>query len=283
MAQSSASIQSQWDSRNRGFIPPTQLRQQSPSNEYTNYATQSQPQNNGSIAPPIANQSQAQAPLSPQAQQARPLNSPASSIPTHSRTSSFFSAFRKNQSVENKLMNNSEGGGAATYPGAQPGSAGGPVNEFGGVRSSQYDAQTSVARPRPGLTKPPPPDSNNPQAAPQQLATLHPEIRSVVQLTSAHSRKVYFSGPLVRRLERQPDGSRPVKDEGWTEVWAQLGGTTLSIWDMKAIAEASKDGKEVPPTYINVQDAVGLLTYILQGCVCIDNSCCYSSCRFWDL
>lgn len=87
---------------------------------------------------------------------------------------------------------------------------------------------------------------------------LHPEIRSVVQLTLAHARKVYFSGPLVRRLERQADGSRPTKDEGWTDVWAQLGGTTLSIWDMRLIAEASKEGKEVPPTYVNMTDAVSL-------------------------
>lgn len=87
------------------------------------------------------------------------------------------------------------------------------------------------------------------------LPPLHPEIRSIVQLTVAHSQKVYFSGPLVRRIERQPDGQRPTKDEGWREVWAQLGGTTLSLWDMKEIEEASKQGKQVPPSYVNVTDA----------------------------
>jgi CCR4-NOT transcriptional complex subunit CAF120 len=60
----------------------------------------------------------------------------------------------------------------------------------------------------------------------------------------------------VRRIERQPDGQKPTKDEGWTDVWAQLGGTTLSIWDMKQVEEASKQGKEVPPTYVNMTDAV---------------------------
>lgn len=84
---------------------------------------------------------------------------------------------------------------------------------------------------------------------------LHPEIRSVVTLTHAHAHKVYMSGPLIRRVERLPDGHHPIKDEGWRDVWAQLGGTTLSIWDMKEIDEASKQGKEVPPTYINVTDA----------------------------
>lgn len=88
---------------------------------------------------------------------------------------------------------------------------------------------------------------------------LHPEIRSVVQLTFAHARKVYFSGPLVKRLERQPDGQRPLKDDGWVDVWAQLGGTTLSLWDMREVEEANKQGKEVPPTYYNTTDAVRLL------------------------
>jgi CCR4-NOT transcriptional complex subunit CAF120 len=153
-------------------------------------------------------------------------------------------------------MKNSEGGGAATYPnGARPGSATGSANEFGSIRSSQYNApQTSAKISLPPVSRPPPPDPTN-----LQPPLLHPEIRSVLQLTVAHARKVYFSGPLVRRLERQPDGTRPVKDEGWTDVWAQLGGTTLSVWDMKAIADASKEGKEVPPTYINIQDAVSLI------------------------
>ena len=89
-----------------------------------------------------------------------------------------------------------------------------------------------------------------------QATQLHPEIRSVVNLTHAHAHKVYMSGQMVRRIERLPDGHHPTKDEGWRDVWAQLGGTTLSVWDMKEIDEASKQGKEVPPAYINVTDAV---------------------------
>jgi CCR4-NOT transcriptional complex subunit CAF120 len=85
---------------------------------------------------------------------------------------------------------------------------------------------------------------------------LHSEIRSIVNLTVAHAHKVYYSGPLVRRIERLADGGKPVRDDGWTDVWAQLGGTTLSLWDMKQIDEANKQGKEVPPTYVNMTDAV---------------------------
>ena len=46
------------------------------------------------------------------------------------------------------------------------------------------------------------------------------------------------------------------------EVWVQLGGTTLSVWEMRAIQEASREGKEVPPTYINVTDAVSAFSSI---------------------
>ncbi|KAJ7285099.1 hypothetical protein C8J57DRAFT_709501 [Mycena rebaudengoi] len=118
-----------------------------------------------------------------------------------------------------------------------------------------------LSKPRMESTQQPPPQPDLPPSRPSldrpQVAPppLHPEIRSVVQLTAAHAHKIYFSGPLVRRIERQPDGQKPTKDEGWTEVWAQLGGTTLSIWDMKQIQEASQQGKEVPPTYVNMTDA----------------------------
>lgn len=98
---------------------------------------------------------------------------------------------------------------------------------------------------------------NTPSRQPSTNSSqLHPEIRSLVQLNGAHAYKIYYSGPLVRRIERQPDGQKATRDEGWTDIWAQLGGTTLSIWDMKQVQEASKLGREVPPTYINMTDAV---------------------------
>lgn len=97
-----------------------------------------------------------------------------------------------------------------------------------------------------------------PQSQPQQpppQRQLHPEIRSIVNLSTAHAHKIYFSGPLVKHVERHTDGKIVGKDEPWREVWAQLGGTTLSVWDMKEIEEASKRGTEVPPTYLNITDA----------------------------
>lgn len=70
------------------------------------------------------------------------------------------------------------------------------------------------------------------------------------------AQKVYFSGPLVRCNERSADGARVSRDGDWHDVWAQLGGTSLSVWDMKAIDEANKLGTQAPPSYINVTDAV---------------------------
>ncbi|KAJ2922558.1 hypothetical protein H1R20_g14542, partial [Candolleomyces eurysporus] len=130
-----------------------------------------------------------------------------------------------------------------------------PAGDVGGTNTGSPNTTGTVATPlssTPASSQP----VNKPQpGAPGQTPSLHPEIRSVVGLTIAHAHKIYFSGPLVRRIERQADGQRPHKDEGWTEVWAQLGGTTLSIWDMKEVQEASRQGKEVPPAYVNVTDA----------------------------
>ena len=95
--------------------------------------------------------------------------------------------------------------------------------------------------------------------------TLHPEIEQVVALTLAHSSKIYCSGPLIRKIERQSDGQAAKPHEsGWSDVWAQLGGTTMSVWDMQAINKASQEGKEVPPTYLNVTDSVSHPTLILR-------------------
>jgi CCR4-NOT transcriptional complex subunit CAF120 len=171
---------------------------------------------------------------------------------THTRSSSFFSFLRSNDNSP------------STVPArpAEPGPRHQPSDEIGRLtfdtrRPPQPQPSTSVLERSPSL-----PVTGQPQ--PMQL---HPEIRSVVTLTHAHAHKVYMSGPMVRRIERLPDGHHPTKDEGWRDVWAQLGGTTLSIWDMKEIDEASKQGKEVPPTYINVTDAVSLVLIAIPAAI----------------
>jgi CCR4-NOT transcriptional complex subunit CAF120 len=191
------------------------------------------------------------APISEQ----RPTSSPLAQQ-NHSRTSSFFS-FRKgsNDGPQRSLSllgkSQSNGAGAAHTLAPQFQSQ----NRNSLVRTPSQ-TQSPPVQELSRITSAPTQQQQQPPAQPQPL---HPEIRSVVQLTVAHAHKIYYSGPLVRRIERQPDGQRPAKDEGWTDVWAQLGGTTLSIWDMKMVQEASQQGKEVPPTYVNMTDAVSLI------------------------
>ncbi|KAJ7030393.1 hypothetical protein C8F04DRAFT_732160 [Mycena alexandri] len=94
------------------------------------------------------------------------------------------------------------------------------------------------------------------KSEPELLLSSPSRIRSVVQLTAAHHGKIYFSGPLVYCVLRQPNGQKPTKDGVWTEVWALLQGNDLCIWDMKQTQEASQQGKEAPPVYINTADAL---------------------------
>ncbi|KAL0574993.1 hypothetical protein V5O48_006981 [Marasmius crinis-equi] len=247
----------QWDSRNQGFISPVRLQQfkaTTPTHHFTSSTSINDKDDvdNVDIADDDAKDTM-------QNPQARPNpGNPAN----HSRSSSFFS-FRKqaNPSSASDIHNTPSLNGNAP-----------------GRRSVDQQQQPPPPQPQPqepSSTSPKLPQaqaqsqSSPTQSQASQQGQLHPEIRSVVQLTAAHAHKVYVSGRLVRRVERDANGHRPTKDEGWTEVWAQLGGTTLSIWDMKAINEASKEGKEVPPTYINMTDAfvqvLGAITIPIPG------------------
>ncbi|KAA1467641.1 hypothetical protein DENSPDRAFT_877486 [Dentipellis sp. KUC8613] len=241
----------QWDSRNRGFIPPAELHElqrtsaASPVNRDF-HSPDSQPQDTPSS-------SSMPSPSSPHA-------TPAARPPqhaTHTRSSSFFSFLKSNNEAHAP---------ASTASGSLPprrATAQIPSDEHGRMRPSlDNSAAPSTAAQKQDPPPPPAQERRGSQSGPGGLSAfgpqpseLHPEIRSAVTLTIAHAHKIYFSGPLVRRIERLPDGHRPTKDEGWRDVWAQLGGTTLSVWDMKEIEEASKRGQEVPPTYINITDA----------------------------
>jgi len=208
-----------------------------------------QPQGNGTPSPQLQPQSQPLSAMADNPQTRPPLQS------NHTRSSSFFSSFRNKTS-------HSEKGAQRTLSTIRQGSASSnAADEYG--RSIQQQPGQNKLRQNGSLlsnqTSPSIPDTANKGHMLPAPQPLHPEIRSVVQLNAAHAHKFYYSGPLVRRIERQADGSRPAKDEGWTDVWGQLSGTTLSVWDMKQVEEASKQGKEVPPTYVNITDAVCIL------------------------
>lgn len=213
------------------------------------------------------------APIATQSPQPR-LATPTQS---HTRSSSFFSFLSKQSSNTSHHHNASTDNGSSSPPGISSPPAAASLPPGQSTPSSQQPpsiqpqpsyltqqqqqmartpaVQSPLAR-DPASAQPSPPSQPPHPSPPPGPPPLHPEIRSVVHLTVALAHKIYFSGPLVRRIERQPDGNKPHKDEGWCEVWAQLGGTTLSVWDMKQIQEASKQGREVPPAYVNVTDAV---------------------------
>jgi CCR4-NOT transcriptional complex subunit CAF120 len=64
---------------------------------------------------------------------------------------------------------------------------------------------------------------------------------------------------------------RPYKDRSWTECFAQLVGTVLSLWDASALDAAGEEG-EVAPSFINLSDAsikmVGSREKPCVGCSC---------------
>ena len=240
----------QWDSRNRGFIPPSQLQRLRQSSPLARELPSDRPRSMAATSFPSPSPS------------LRPSPTMAS---THSRSSSFFSFLKSNDNSPSTMPSRS----------AEPSPRHQNSNEIGLL--SQEPRQPSLPSPS-ALDR----SSSASVPAQSQPMQLHPEIRSVVTLTHAHAHKVYMSGPLIRRVERLPDGHNPIKDEGWRDVWAQLGGTTLSIWDMKEIDEASKQGKEVPPTYINVTDAVSLYFYHNSYCHLTVVLVCASARRRYD-
>lgn len=84
----------------------------------------------------------------------------------------------------------------------------------------------------------------------------HPEITSFLNLQSAQEEKVYFSGPLVRNNVRNAEGNLHPSNGLWANIWAQIMGHTLCVWDMEAVEVANAKGTDVPPSYINVAECV---------------------------
>ncbi|EXJ91153.1 hypothetical protein A1O1_04262 [Capronia coronata CBS 617.96] len=70
---------------------------------------------------------------------------------------------------------------------------------------------------------------------------------------SSHANKLYQEGYFLKLNDLDTHG-RPYVDRNWTECFAQLVGTVLSLWDAAALDAAGQDG-EVAPTFINLADA----------------------------
>ncbi|KAI0649070.1 hypothetical protein C8Q79DRAFT_1007637 [Trametes meyenii] len=243
-----------WDSRNEGFVSPARLQQWKEENERTHTFSSPPPDPEPRPEPETAATRPAQG---GRVTEVYPKgNGTTPSKPQH-RSKNSFSAFFSRKSSQQDDIPPLSSPPARPPPQASASQMGGQSQPAPSSppRGASQDDSSVVTSPRVLQKEPPLSRSQTNQASAAPIPPLHPEIRSVVQLTLAHAHKVYFSGPLVRHIERQPDGQKPTRDEGWREVWVQLGGTTLSVWDMEEIKEASKQGRQVPPTYINVTDA----------------------------
>ncbi|KAK5192002.1 hypothetical protein LTR20_009922 [Exophiala xenobiotica] len=79
------------------------------------------------------------------------------------------------------------------------------------------------------------------------------ELVPVFSFLSSHSNKLYQEGYFLKLNDLDTQG-RAYPDRNWTECFAQLVGTVLSLWDAAALDAAGQDG-EVAPTFINLADA----------------------------
>ncbi|KAK9467160.1 hypothetical protein V1512DRAFT_262090 [Lipomyces arxii] len=90
---------------------------------------------------------------------------------------------------------------------------------------------------------------------------ISPELESIINLVNAQQARCYYEGKFVFLKDLDNDG-KPPSDRQWREVYGQLVGTVLSIWDLQALERASENSvvsgntrAMVKPTYINVADA----------------------------
>ncbi|KAI0391570.1 hypothetical protein F5Y17DRAFT_460679 [Xylariaceae sp. FL0594] len=80
-----------------------------------------------------------------------------------------------------------------------------------------------------------------------------PELQPIFTFLNSHANKLYHEGYFVK-LDDQNTQGKPNPDRTWTECFAQLVGTVLSLWDAAEL-DAGGEGSEVLPKFINLTDA----------------------------
>ncbi|KAK4449453.1 hypothetical protein QBC34DRAFT_380266 [Podospora aff. communis PSN243] len=80
-----------------------------------------------------------------------------------------------------------------------------------------------------------------------------PELQPIFAFLNSHTNKLYQEGYFLK-LDDQDIKGNPNPDRTWTECFAQLVGTVLSLWDAAELDAAGDDG-EVLPKFINLTDA----------------------------
>ncbi|KAI1799087.1 hypothetical protein F4811DRAFT_130318 [Daldinia bambusicola] len=80
-----------------------------------------------------------------------------------------------------------------------------------------------------------------------------PELQPIFTFLNSHANKLYQEGYFLK-LDDQNTQGKPNPDRTWTECFAQLVGTVLSLWDAAELDAAGEDG-EVLPKFLNLTDA----------------------------
>ncbi|TAQ90520.1 Histidine kinase [Chlorociboria aeruginascens] len=80
-----------------------------------------------------------------------------------------------------------------------------------------------------------------------------PELQPIFTFLNSHGNKLYQEGYFLK-LDDQNTHGRANADRTWTECFAQLVGTVLSLWDAAELDAAGQEG-EVLPKFINLTDA----------------------------
>ncbi|TGJ78254.1 hypothetical protein E0Z10_g10511 [Xylaria hypoxylon] len=80
-----------------------------------------------------------------------------------------------------------------------------------------------------------------------------PELQPIFTFLNSHGNKLYQEGYFLK-LDDQNTQGKPNSDRTWTECFAQLVGTVLSLWHAAELDAAGENG-EVLPKFINLTDA----------------------------
>jgi len=132
---------------------------------------------------------------------------------------------------------------SSTYTSMRPLSAFQPLQPLSTEEALEPSAANGVRR--------------EPSSTPQ-LTFKSADLRNALALQDALQYKLYMEGYLLVRHVLAVDGQpahRTETSQGWCECFVQLCGTTLSIWELDKLNAAAAEGREVPPSFVNITDA----------------------------
>ncbi|KAL8937224.1 MAG: hypothetical protein Q9216_004533 [Gyalolechia sp. 2 TL-2023] len=165
-----------------------------------------------------------------------------------SRVMSLMSVFAspKSQSPQSQSPVNPSPQAQEVHSSSSPSHWAGPASDSPTPRQRTRAATTASSRPMSMVQTYQPPFMEIGQ-------DVIPELQPIFSFLNSHSNKLYQEGYFLKLNDLDSHG-RPNADRNWTECFAQLVGTILSLWDAAELDAAGHDG-EVAPRFINLADA----------------------------